>query len=188
MSQHLQVHCQWLLNQLTRRASLRESVCMRCVHVACDLSGPFKEKLCDPRLLICYPLSQQKTSLEFYIDIHAHSTMMNGFMYGNIFEDEERFQRQAIFPKLLCQNAEDFSYVRQGLPFGLARLPSQPCACPSPSLCPRLCLLTQFSLVEHLRNTSSVPGLTWMIKTEVTSYAMLTSCSLPVRRETLKWQ
>uniref|UniRef100_A0A8I5U8W2 AGBL carboxypeptidase 4 n=1 Tax=Pongo abelii TaxID=9601 RepID=A0A8I5U8W2_PONAB len=52
----------------------------------------------------------QKTSLEFYIDIHAHSTMMNGFMYGNIFEDEERFQRQAIFPKLLCQNAEDFSY------------------------------------------------------------------------------
>ncbi|KAL0604468.1 Cytosolic carboxypeptidase 6, partial [Plecturocebus cupreus] len=52
-----------------------------------------------------------KTSLEFYIDIHAHSTMMNGFMYGNIFEDEERFQRQAIFPKLLCQNAEDFSYT-----------------------------------------------------------------------------
>lgn len=39
--------------------------------------------------------------------------MMNGFMYGNIFEDEERFQRQSIFPKLLCQNAEDFSYVSQ---------------------------------------------------------------------------
>uniref|UniRef100_A0A452GI61 Cytosolic carboxypeptidase 6 n=1 Tax=Gopherus agassizii TaxID=38772 RepID=A0A452GI61_9SAUR len=36
--------------------------------------------------------------------------MMNGFMYGNIFEEEERFQRQAIFPKLLCQNAEDFSF------------------------------------------------------------------------------
>lgn len=54
---------------------------------------------------------QQKINLEFYIDIHAHSTMMNGFMYGNIFEDEERFQRQAVFPKLLCQNAEDFSYV-----------------------------------------------------------------------------
>ncbi|CAH6790667.1 Agbl4 [Phodopus roborovskii] len=62
-------------------------------------------------LLICYPFFQQKTSLEFYIDIHAHSTMMNGFMYGNIFEDEERFQRQSIFPKLLCQNAEDFSYT-----------------------------------------------------------------------------
>lgn len=58
-----------------------------------------------------YALSMQKISLEFYIDIHAHSTMMNGFMYGNIFEEEERFQRQAIFPKLLCQNAEDFSFV-----------------------------------------------------------------------------
>nr|XP_045755054.2 cytosolic carboxypeptidase 6 [Mirounga angustirostris] len=60
--------------------------------------------------LIIRMYNDPKTSLEFYIDIHAHSTMMNGFMYGNIFEDEERFQRQAIFPKLLCQNAEDFSY------------------------------------------------------------------------------
>ncbi|XP_070949391.1 cytosolic carboxypeptidase 6 isoform X7 [Macaca nemestrina] len=60
--------------------------------------------------LIVQMYNDPKTSLEFYIDIHAHSTMMNGFMYGNIFEDEERFQRQAIFPKLLCQNAEDFSY------------------------------------------------------------------------------
>nr|XP_020843370.1 cytosolic carboxypeptidase 6 isoform X2 [Phascolarctos cinereus] len=60
--------------------------------------------------LIIQMHNDPKTSLEFYIDIHAHSTMMNGFMYGNIFEDEERFQRQAIFPKLLCQNAEDFSF------------------------------------------------------------------------------
>uniref|UniRef100_G1PUX1 Peptidase M14 domain-containing protein n=1 Tax=Myotis lucifugus TaxID=59463 RepID=G1PUX1_MYOLU len=60
--------------------------------------------------LIIQMYNDPKTSLEFYIDIHAHSTMMNGFMYGNVFEDEERFQRQAIFPKLLCQNAEDFSY------------------------------------------------------------------------------
>ncbi|XP_043986164.1 cytosolic carboxypeptidase 6 isoform X1 [Gambusia affinis] len=49
-------------------------------------------------------------SLEFYIDIHSHSTMLNGFMYGNVFEDEERVQRQAVFPRLLCQNAPDFSY------------------------------------------------------------------------------
>uniref|UniRef100_G1Q8N5 Peptidase M14 domain-containing protein n=1 Tax=Myotis lucifugus TaxID=59463 RepID=G1Q8N5_MYOLU len=60
--------------------------------------------------LIIQMYNDPKTSLEFYIDIHAHSTMMNGFLYGNVFEDEERFQRQAIFPKLLCQNAEDFSY------------------------------------------------------------------------------
>ncbi|XP_077681506.1 cytosolic carboxypeptidase 6 [Eretmochelys imbricata] len=61
--------------------------------------------------LIVQMYNNPKISLEFYIDIHAHSTMMNGFMYGNIFEEEERFQRQAIFPKLLCQNAEDFSFT-----------------------------------------------------------------------------
>ncbi|XP_035997132.1 cytosolic carboxypeptidase 6 isoform X1 [Fundulus heteroclitus] len=49
-------------------------------------------------------------SLEFYIDVHSHSTMLNGFMYGNVFEDEERAQRQAVFPRLLCQNAPDFSF------------------------------------------------------------------------------
>lgn len=53
----------------------------------------------------------QRVSLEFYIDVHAHSTMLNGFMYGNVFEDEERVQRQAVFPRLLCQNAPDFSLV-----------------------------------------------------------------------------
>jgi hypothetical protein len=35
--------------------------------------------------------------------------MMNGFMYGNIYEDNNRYERQAIFPKLLCSNADDFS-------------------------------------------------------------------------------
>ncbi|GLD62281.1 cytosolic carboxypeptidase 6, partial [Lates japonicus] len=51
-----------------------------------------------------------RVSLEFYIDVHAHSTMLNGFMYGNVFEEEERVQRQAVFPRLLCQNAPDFSF------------------------------------------------------------------------------
>ena len=53
--------------------------------------------------------SAENICLDFYIDIHAHSTLMNGFMYGNIYEDEERFERQAVYPKLLCANAEDFS-------------------------------------------------------------------------------
>lgn len=57
------------------------------------------------------PCGLQKVSLEFYIDVHAHSTMMNGFMYGNVYEEEERVQRQAVFPRLLCQNAPDFSLV-----------------------------------------------------------------------------
>ncbi|MBN3279991.1 CBPC6 carboxypeptidase, partial [Polyodon spathula] len=51
-----------------------------------------------------------RVSLEFYIDVHAHSTMMNGFMYGNVFEVEERVHRQAVFPRLVCHNAPDFSF------------------------------------------------------------------------------
>ncbi|KAF5404845.1 cytosolic carboxypeptidase 6 [Paragonimus heterotremus] len=47
--------------------------------------------------------------VNFFIDIHAHSTLMNGFMYGNVFEDEERAERQAVFPNLLSRFAEDFS-------------------------------------------------------------------------------
>ncbi|KAH3695502.1 hypothetical protein DPMN_082962 [Dreissena polymorpha] len=34
---------------------------------------------------------------------------MNGFMYGNTYDDMERYERQSVFPKLLCGNAEDFS-------------------------------------------------------------------------------
>ena len=33
-------------------------------------------------------------------------------MYGNVYDDEERFERQAVFPKLLARHAEDFSWVR----------------------------------------------------------------------------
>lgn len=61
--------------------------------------------------VLCSASILQRVSLEFYIDVHAHSTMLNGFMYGNVFEDEERVQRQAVFPRLLCQNAPDFSFV-----------------------------------------------------------------------------
>ena len=51
----------------------------------------------------------QKYEVDFYIDLHAHSTLMNGFMYGNIYEDVDRYEKQSIFPKLLGANAEDFS-------------------------------------------------------------------------------
>ncbi|KAH9496584.1 Cytosolic carboxypeptidase 6 [Bulinus truncatus] len=51
----------------------------------------------------------EKHDMDFYIDLHAHSTLMNGFMYGNIYDDVERYERQSVFPKLLCGNAEDFS-------------------------------------------------------------------------------
>jgi len=55
--------------------------------------------------------SNPDVELDFYIDIHAHSTLSNCFMYGNIYDDGERFQRQAVFPRLMCNNAEDFSFA-----------------------------------------------------------------------------
>lgn len=30
-------------------------------------------------------------------------------MYGNTFDDTDRLDKQSVFPKLLCSNAEDFS-------------------------------------------------------------------------------
>ena len=53
--------------------------------------------------------SEPGADLDFYMDIHAHSTLMNGFMYGNVYEDEERRELQSIFPRLLGANAKDFS-------------------------------------------------------------------------------
>lgn len=47
--------------------------------------------------------------LDFFIDIHAHSTLNNCFMYGNVYDNEERFERQMVFPRLLYTNADDFS-------------------------------------------------------------------------------
>lgn len=55
--------------------------------------------------------SNPSAVLDFYIDVHAHSTLSNCFMYGNIYDDEERFQRQAVFPRLMCSNADDFSFA-----------------------------------------------------------------------------
>ena len=37
----------------------------------------------------------------------------SGFMYGNVYDEEERFERQAVFPKLLAKHATDFSWVRR---------------------------------------------------------------------------
>ena len=54
----------------------------------------------------------QRVCLDFYIDIHAHSTLTNGFMYGNVFEDEVRSKRQLKFPKLLAIRASDFSWSK----------------------------------------------------------------------------
>lgn len=88
----------------------------RCSLMGFDLNRHWQEPSpwAHPTLVACKNLLMQldedaNVHLDFYIDIHAHSTMMNGFMYGNIYDEEERFERQAVYPRLLCANAEDFS-------------------------------------------------------------------------------
>lgn len=88
----------------------------RCSLMGFDLNRHWQEPSpwAHPTLVACKKHlmdldSDDSVHLDFYIDIHAHSTMMNGFMYGNIYDEEERFERQAVYPRLLCANAEDFS-------------------------------------------------------------------------------
>ena len=52
----------------------------------------------------------QRYQLDFFIDLHAHTAMTNGFMYGNSYEDPGRLEQQTVFPRLLAANAEDFSF------------------------------------------------------------------------------
>jgi hypothetical protein len=48
-------------------------------------------------------------NLHFYIDLHAHSTNKNAFIYGNHHNDEPRMEAQWIFPRLMAMHSEDFS-------------------------------------------------------------------------------
>ena len=104
--------------------------CIDCQDLVC------KQKRCIKYFEICllsisenknhFHFVFQKLIVDFYIDIHAHSTLMNGFMYGNTYEDIERHDRQSVFPKLLCANAEDFSmsntnYNRDAVKAGTGR-------------------------------------------------------------------
>lgn len=47
--------------------------------------------------------------IDFVIDIHAHSSLMGSFIYGNTYEDVYRYERHLVFPKLLSTNSDDFS-------------------------------------------------------------------------------
>lgn len=51
-----------------------------------------------------------KVILDFYIDLHAHSTGKNAFMYCNSMEKSSDQSREEIFPKKLSANSDIFSY------------------------------------------------------------------------------
>ncbi len=89
----------------------------RCSLMGFDLNRYWNEPSpwAHPSIVATKQLLQQMDSdpnvlLDFYIDLHAHSTSMNSFMYGNMYDDETRFEQHSVFPRLLCSNAEDFSF------------------------------------------------------------------------------
>lgn len=72
------------------------------------------------------PLSLQKSVLDMFVDIHAHSSLLGCFIYGNMYDDVYRLERHLLFPKLFSQVSEDFSaantiYNRDPLKAGTAR-------------------------------------------------------------------
>ena len=48
-------------------------------------------------------------ALEMILDMHAHSTCMNGFIFANLPEDPREMVAVAAFPRCLANQAKDFS-------------------------------------------------------------------------------
>jgi len=93
--------------------------------------------------------------LDFYIDLHAHSTAMNGFMYGNIYDEEDRFEDHSVYPRLLCSNAEDFSFTsssfnKDAIKAGTGRRTLGSCLSEQSN-----CYTLEVSFFSYLSNTST---------------------------------
>eukprot|EP00039_Didymoeca_costata_P024826 m.11606 g.11606 ORF g.11606 m.11606 type:complete len:462 (+) comp4488_c0_seq2:346-1731(+) len=50
-----------------------------------------------------------KYNLRFYLDLHAHTTNQNSFLYGNYYADRERMMHQKVFPNIMAAFCDDFS-------------------------------------------------------------------------------
>lgn len=51
----------------------------------------------------------QSYQLDFVLDLHAHTTSIGSFIYGNTYEDVYRYERHLVFPKLLSSKTADFA-------------------------------------------------------------------------------
>ena len=49
--------------------------------------------------------------MDFFIDIHAHSSAMNCFMYLNSVIDDSKKDQQLVYPKLLDAKTKVFSFM-----------------------------------------------------------------------------
>ncbi|CAG0906886.1 unnamed protein product [Darwinula stevensoni] len=73
----------------------------------------------------------KNADLDFVIDLHAHTSLLGAFVYGNIYDDVYRYERHIVFPKMLSQVAEDYNanncvYNRDPQKVNCARSVSQP--------------------------------------------------------------
>ncbi|XP_063220353.1 cytosolic carboxypeptidase 6 [Bacillus rossius redtenbacheri] len=50
----------------------------------------------------------KEIDLDFVLDLHAHSSLLGVFMYGNTYDDVYRYERHIMFPKMWAQNTEDY--------------------------------------------------------------------------------
>jgi len=48
--------------------------------------------------------------LNLFVDVHAHSTCMNGFIFANVPEDPRHFEAVAAFPKALANHSPTFAF------------------------------------------------------------------------------
>ena len=88
----------------------------RCSATGFDLNRCYlepKERLhptvCRVKALLAELTADPFHDLSFYLDLHAHSSSSNLFLYGNWHEDPDRMAAQWVFPRLLAAHSDDFS-------------------------------------------------------------------------------
>ncbi|XP_042229939.1 uncharacterized protein LOC121871568 [Homarus americanus] len=52
----------------------------------------------------------QWCELDLVLDLHAHSSLLGTFIYGNSYDDVYRHERHIVFPKMLSHACEDYNH------------------------------------------------------------------------------
>ncbi|XP_071522054.1 LOW QUALITY PROTEIN: uncharacterized protein [Panulirus ornatus] len=52
----------------------------------------------------------QWCQLDLVLDLHAHSSLLGTFIYGNSYDDVYRHERHIVFPKMLSHSCEDYCH------------------------------------------------------------------------------
>jgi cytosolic carboxypeptidase protein 6 len=89
----------------------------RCSYTGYDLNRCWTDPSdwCHPELagakkIILQYHHDKSQNLDLFLDIHAHSTAANSFMYCNSTSDRALAERESLFPRMLDLNSTDFSF------------------------------------------------------------------------------